>query len=402
MDYTCDEVNDLFTRLSGQISPTMAQKRAGIGPWYAGTPKGEWVDGQGVVLNSLVFERTVPTDDGDEWVDMNVSNPDSSPAVDQCTLDPEIINFGQSSRSMRVQRRNIQTNDICVEDLRSDFQIAQVLSQMMTNLEFVKNYVWESRFRREYNRLAEHVITEDGSWDVNASSFDPANPPTSRLTNGTLERIYDYLIMNGANIDGSVGTGAGGRPIFDLYTDPNTSRDLRRQDPELREDFRFAFMGAGIDAPLLQMRGDAFAWDGFRHVYDSYPLRYEIVNGAQVFIPPFLDPVSATKGVKQELNTAYIYATYQISQVHITNGFRALIPRPVTNPGGKLMFDPVNYMGDFQWLNIKDKKCNPRGQKGFFDAVFASASEPGNTWNMFVIHHLNCPPQREMKFTCYS
>lgn len=399
LDYNCDEVVDFFIRESGRIGGRMAQKRGVIGPWQAGTPRGEWEDGKGVVLSSLVFERTVPADVGDEWTDINPSG--TTEGSDQCTMDPEIIEFGQSTRSMRIQRRNIQTNDICVEDLRSDYQIAQVLSQMATNLEFVTNYVWETRYRREYIRLAEHHITENGDWDITQTAFDPANPATSRLTNGTLERIYDYLILNGVGVDGSIGTGSGGRPIFDLYTDPNTSRDLRRQDPELREDFRFAFMGQGINSPLLEMRGDSFAYDGYRHVFD-FPYRYEIVDGAERQVQPYADPIAASKGVKQDVNPAYLYATYQRSVVHIPTVFRSLVPAPISNPGGKLHFDPVNYMGQFDFLVIKDKKCNPRGQKGFFDAVFASASEPGNTWQGFVIDHLNCAPIRDLKPSCYS
>ena len=397
MDYTCDEVTDFFIRESGRIGGRMAAKKGVIGPWMAGTPRGTWEDGKGVVLNSLVFERTVPTDDGDEWGDMAPSDTNQG----QCDMDPEIIEFGQSTRSMRIQRRNIQTTDICVEDLRSDYEIAQVLSQMASNLEFATNYVWESRYRREYIRLAEHHVTENGSWDITQTSFNPANPPTSRLTNGTLERIYDYLILNGAAVDGSVGTSGGGRPVFDLYTDPNTSRDLRRQDPELREDFRFAFMGKGIDSPLLAMRGDAFAFDGYRHVYD-FPFRYEIVGGQIRQVHPYADPVAASKGVKQDINPAYLYATYQKSVVHIPTLFRSLVPQPLSTMGGGVKFDAVSYMGDFDFLVIKDKKCNPRGQKGFFDAVFASASEPGNTWQGFVIDHLNCAPLRKLLPSCYS
>lgn len=402
LDYTCDEVVDFFIRETGRFSPTMAQKRGVIGAWQAGTPRGEWVDGQGVVLNSLVFERTVPLDNGDEWTDTNPSAGDGIGfGDDQCTLNPEIVKFGQTTRSMRVQRRNIQTNDICVEDLRSDFQVAQVLGQMMVNLEYISSYVWETRYRREYIRLAEHHITERGNMDISATTFNPANPPTSRLLNGTLERIYDYLMLNGAGVDGSIGTGAGGRPIFDLYTDPNTSRDLIRQDPALREDFRFAFEGTGINSPLLQQRGDMKSYDGFRHVFD-YPYRYEIVGGVERQVHPYADPTLATKGVKQDINSAYLYATYQRSVVHIPTVFRSLVPRPITNPGGKLHFDAVNYMGLFDFLVIKDKKCNPRGQKGFFDAVFASASEPGKTWHGFVIDHLNCPPLRNLLPSCYS
>jgi hypothetical protein len=76
--------------------------------------------------------------------------------------------------------------------------------------------------------------------------------------------------------------------------------------------------------------------------------------------------------------------------------------RPITNPGGGSKFDPVNYMGEFQWMNIRDVKCNRHGNKGFFDALFTSASDPGQTWHGFAIMHLNCAPVRNLRPSCYS
>jgi hypothetical protein len=67
-----------------------------------------------------------------------------------------------------------------------------------------------------------------------------------------------------------------------------------------------------------------------------------------------------------------------------------------------VQFDYYSHMGDFQFLVIKDKKCNPRGELGFFDALFASASEPGHTELGFVIRHLNCQPLRTLRPSCYS
>jgi hypothetical protein len=59
-------------------------------------------------------------------------------------------------------------------------------------------------------------------------------------------------------------------------------------------------------------------------------------------------------------------------------------------------------MGEFQFLVIYDKECNPRGELGFFDALYASASQPGHTYLGYAIAHLNCPPLRTPKTSCYS
>jgi len=391
MDYTCDEVTNAFIAQEGLLNDKIYSKAAPTGPWIASTPRAEWKDGMGLIQNNLMWERTVPTDDGDEWIDAVLSDG----ANDACELTPELVEFGQTEREMRLQRRNIQTQEFCVEDLRNDFAIEKVAQGIDKNLTFITQFVWESRNRREYIRLSEHKVTERGSVDLNATSFSGANPPTSRLTWGTLEEIYNYLLADGAGVAG-MGKTANGRPVFDLYTDMNTARDLMRQDPELREDFRFAYQGDGINSPLLATLGAGYVYNGFRIVIDPFPVRQDVVGGVITNRAPYADPVATTKGKKQNVNPQYLYAQTQISVIHIPTVFTQRVPRPIGNIGS-MKFDPVSYMGDFKFLNIRDKLCNPRGTKGFFDAVFASASDPGDTHLGYAIWHLNCAPFRRQR-----
>lgn len=390
MDYECDAVISHFIKETGRIGPTIYSKAAPTSPWIAATPRAEWQDGMGIIQKNLMWERTVPTNDGDEWTDLTTSDGASE---DACVLTPELLEFGQTERTMRLQRRNIQTDDFCVEDLRSDFMIEKTLNGVIDNLKYASKYVWENRDQDEYIRLAEHKVTEKAVIDLNATSFDAGAPPTSRLTLGTLEQIYQWLIYDGAE---AVGMTGGNAPIFSLFTDMNTSQDLIRQDPEVREDFRYANPGA-LTAPLGAARSHA----GFKHVFNAIQPRWDIVGGEWVRRMPFKNPEATTKGKKQDINPTYIYAEYADSIVHVKNVFTQRVPRPIGKLG-PIKFNPVNYMGDFQFLVILDKLCNPRGQKGFFDAVFASASDPGHTEFGFVVRHKSCPPMRHLKTSCYS
>jgi hypothetical protein len=392
--YTCDEVNNMFLAESGRIGPSLAKRVVPSGPWLNIIPRAQWEDGMGVVHNSMVWERTLPNNNGDEWVQMN---PSDGAGTDQCTLTPEILKFGQTLRSMRKFTRNIRTDWFCVEDLRDDFSIAKMLGGVQSNLSQVTDYVWENRNQDEYIRLAEHKITENGSFDVNASSFNPATPPTSKLTVGTLRQVYQWLVADGVGIEGAIGTSDGGHPVLSLFTDMNTDLDLIQQDPAVRRDFQYS-----DPTKLSQPFGMAHSWDNYKHVFNRFQPRYEIVGGQYVRIQPYKEPESTTKGWKRQLNPAYIYASYADSIVVIPSVYTMQVPRPITSPGGGLKFDPVNYMGDFAWLNIKDVKCNPRGTKGFFDAVYTSASDPGQTWFGVVIRHKNCSPLRVLKSDCYE
>lgn len=394
-DYTCDEVNNLFLAETGRYGPNIAKRAIPAGPWLspAAVPSAEWEDGMGLVHNSLIWERTLPTNTGSEWTD----NAFSDGTTDACNLTPEELVFGQTSRSFRRQSREITTPWICLEDLRDDFNIAKFLDGMKSNLTAVSEFVWQNRNQDEYIRLAEHKVTENGSFNIEATSFSGAAPPTSRLLNGTLEQIYQYLVADGAAIDGSIGTTDGGMPVLSLFTDFNTDRDLIRQDPELRADFRYADPDM-----LVKPFGMARSYNGFKHVFNPYQPRYEISGGNYVRVQQFKDPEATTKGQKRIINPAYLYATYAMSIIVIPSVYTRRVPKPITSPGGGVTFKPQNYMGEFRWLNIADVKCNRLGNKGFFDALFSSASDPGSTWHGFCILHLNCPPLRNLKPSCYS
>lgn len=396
--YTCDFVRDSIIRLTNQMSDRFYGKGATIGPWQASTPRGTWPDGQGDIINNIMWERMVPSDNGDEWVD---KIPSDNAGGDSCNPDPETLRWGQTTRPMRIQRRRIKTEHICFEDLRSSFLYDRFMAALQRNLKFDSDYVWDSRARDEYIRLAEHKLTENSSFNISATSTSPANPPTSTLTWGSLEQIWDFLEAEGADQNGVVMgySKANDRPIFDLFTDSTTIRNLIRVDPELREDFRFAYEGEGINSPLLMTRGSSFTYNGFRLVNDRNIRRFDIVNGVKVNRPKYAAPTDATKGVKQDVNPLWLYAKYQTSVVHIPAVYTQLA---LSTKGGidGMGFNPVSWMGDFSFLIIQDEVCNPYMNKGFFDALFASASEPGLTHLGFTIDHLRCSPKRTLITTC--
>lgn len=398
---TCNDIKNAFFALSGQVSPRLYNKVAPLDPWISQVPKGEWPMGLGLVINNMMLERTVTdSETGTEWVNATLSGSgDTATQNNNCLPTPEVLKFGQTLRPMQIARRNIQTEDFCINDLSTDFQIEKVLANVMDILAFVTEWVWSNRFQNEYYNQADHKITETSSgFDINATTHDATIPPTSRLLNGTLEQVYIRLIQDGAYLDeGAIGRGMNDQPIFQLFTDATSSRDLIRQDPELRMDFRYADPDR-----LINPLGTPYSYNGYKHVWLKYPPRYEIVGGAYVRVYPFTAPTATTKGWKREVNAAYLYATYQTSFIFIPKVFTCLYERPKTNPGGGVKFNYASHMGEFTFRVIEDKACNPRGELGFFDALYASASEPGNTYLGWAIMHLNCPPLRTPKPSCYS
>jgi hypothetical protein len=323
----CENIKNAFYALTGQVSPRLYNRISINDPWVAYVEKGEWPTGMGFTINSMMLERTLTDiEDNSKWV---TATPSVSGTNNNCLPTPEILQFGQTLTPFTMARRNIQTENFCINDLQNDFMIAQTLSNVMDQLETVTEWVWSNRFQNEYLNTAGHHIIETGSGAIAdaparflPTSLQGAHPPAD--WQGTLEQIYTQLVLDGAVATaGAIGKGANDQPIFALFTDAVTSRDLIRQDPELRMDFRYS-----DPDKLIDTLGTPYSYNGFKHVWLKFPPRYD-TSGIRVY--PYLPATATTVGVKREVNPGYIYAKWQISFVFIPTVFTCLYERPSTN-----------------------------------------------------------------------
>jgi hypothetical protein len=388
--YSCSDVHNAFLYLENQISSRIWNKVGPIDNWIGRTARGEFPKGMGFTINSMMLERTITTsEDGTEWVTAVPSTTNANAQnADNCNPTPEVLTFGQTLRPFTLARRNIQTEEFCINDLQYDFQIGKVLGNVMDMLTHVSEWVWMNRMQNTYSDSCNHKITVKLAGDTDSTTFDATSPPTARLNWPTLENIYQFLVLEGATGEGAIGyVMSTNQPVFSLFTDAMTSRDLIRQDPDLRMDFRYA-----DPQVLLNTPGAPYSYNGFKVDWIKFPPRWEIVGGAYKRIYPYDPKVAATKGFNQPVSNSYRFATFQDSFIFIPTVHTMLYENPDTSPGDGVKFDFASHMGVFKFLVIKDRICNPRGEKGFFDALFASASEPGQTYLGFVLRHLNCGP----------
>jgi hypothetical protein len=138
----------------------------------------------GLTQTSMTFERMLPADDNETWTDVAVSNG----KLNNCLPATEILKWGQTLRTWNLQKIAKQSEDFCIEDLRSAFELQKILTLFTQGLGTVTKRVLENRNQNEYVRLSQFKITEgpQAGFNIDTTAFDPANPPTSRLTNGTL------------------------------------------------------------------------------------------------------------------------------------------------------------------------------------------------------------------------
>ena len=174
----CENIKNAFYALTGQVSPRLYNRISINDPWVGYVEKGEWPTGMGFTINSMMLERTLTdSETGTEWVAATPSGSGDTPtANNNCLPTPEVLKFGQTLTPFTMYRRNIQTENFCINDLQNDFMIAQTLSNVMDQLETVTEWVWSNRFQNEYMALCDHKITErQTGFDINGTSFNFAN-----------------------------------------------------------------------------------------------------------------------------------------------------------------------------------------------------------------------------------
>lgn len=76
------------------------------------------------------------------------------------------------------------------------------------------------------------------------------------------------------------------------------------------------------------------------------------------------------------VNESYYTAELEESFIVHPEVMESLIPAPISSAGSGTNFNPVNYRGDFKFLNIAHRTENPDGTWGYYRGVLASGSKP--------------------------
>lgn len=395
----CNALSDLFTRESGRIAPTLQKRMVGKSLFLDQIKRGPFPDGMGTTISVLTVERSFTTDaDDGAWTAITASTGSGNGT---CLPAVSALTFGQTPRTFALYRKALESPDICLEDLRTDFQINQQLGASIDALTDAVQWELEKHAINEY--IAQmppgHILVVNAAMTPNVTTgviaFSP--PPTSPLTQGVLDTTYNNTMRD------SFGDGAAGRSgaayVFTLVCSPETSRNLIKQNADIRQDWRYAFMGDKMESPLLMGYGVDRSYGNYAHYIVSHMPRYDITGGGATLVRRnYWVQSSTTKGYKYEVNSLYLAAAYEISIVFNPKVYEWLVPGAINAPGGTTRFNTPDYFpASVKWLNIPDRVCNPDGTIGFFRAVLASASMPVHPEYGWVFFHLRCGPSLDQQ-----
>lgn len=396
----CDPVVDYLQEESGRyIADLIARRVFGESPWMTLIRRGEFPAGMGYQISRLVYERTAPTVAEPVWHDMQINDGQEGGL---CLPPADKIGVGSTTYNFNLKRRVIDGPDFCAEDLRYKFSAMQQLNDIADTLVDYVKIEWEIRDRHEYFRSVKHkvVLTACGSAATSTSttaSTYPAACPNGTLDLSTLAYWRIRLIRDGAGRTALMRIN--NAPILTAITSAETSGNILRLNSTLRTDLNYAYMGSQAGALVLAAFGTQYTLGGFVFIDDMFPRRFTCVAGVATEVAAF-ELQAATKGQKAEIRSAWMTAPTEESFLFDPEVFVQLVPRPITNPAARFSFDPVNYTGDWAALNIPDRKCNPRLQILYHQAIMAAATSLLHPERGVAFLHTRCDPQCTLQTSC--
>ncbi|MCC7375398.1 MAG: hypothetical protein IT581_12155 [Verrucomicrobiales bacterium] len=241
----------------------------------------------------------------------------------------------------------------------------------------------------EHKWVANSAMTEfTFTWDAGGNVYMNATAePTSKLTPNMLRsRVYNQYLL------GAIEGGAEGYDRLELHTDVDTLHALQKEDPYLKELWRFGDFGP---ANKEYWKYGFTGWVGDYMVKTfRFPVRFNKISATRYQVVFPYKNVAADEGIKSIPNPDYQRAQYQWSFINNRRAIRVLpfnpeavnqtMPFLVRDFGGKWRFVMNDLGADASGRAID----NSRGNKGKFIADFRLAAKPEHPEWMELIFHL--------------
>lgn len=439
-DSALTAIDAALVQEAGRIGSDIHKRTLHTSAWMDLIKQTPFPEGMGYTQQTLIYDRALPTTDaagnsaGVAWANIAITETSdtlgtslsgstqpnqplakaadqfagdrggdlSNPATDLEVSQRSYINFSRKLKPYTLRRANVESPKISLEDLRFAAHRQDQLRAIMDLMTEATSYTWENRYRDEYERLAGNLVsaqttgsvvsaTVDGNGDgTSAQAFEDVAvagtldlttsgvgntdiSPDANISNALLDKVYYQNVRKGAGRD-AYGR-ENGRPVFALVCSSEASYALQTE-AGFRDDVRY---NAARVSELIAPLGVEKSFRGYYHMVDDLAPRYTIAVGVLTRVLPY----TTASGIVAD-NPAYETAPIEAAFILHSEVMESQIPNPFSGSNG-VTFDPCDYKGKFNWLNIRSEDRNPDGTSGFFRGVLASASKPIKTEFGYVI-----------------
>jgi len=364
---------------------SIARRGRIISPFSTVMKKAEWPKEYGHQLTSVVQERTIPSG-GIESLALDLTTGGwnqlaASSGGDCHPAQTDSIAYKTTSATWHLSTKAFNSTDICMDDLRAAYEIADQAAGVMDNFEKNLIDVMTERDRHVYTYYAGHKVIAMCGFPESATAAFPLQLPTFAISQNVLSKYRKVLIRDGAGESGAYAK-ANGAPVFLAFMSSEAQETLFMNDTNLRNDLRWA-----KPDQLLEPYGIDRSYGGFFHMIDDKMPRWTYNNSTLVYdrVPFYL----LSNGVAI-VNPAYENAPYEDCIIWHPDAITRHVPAAFTG-AGDIRFTPNDYYGKIRFLNIPNATTNPDGNNGFFRAVVQVGYKPNLTAYAVVIRFLRCP-----------
>lgn len=347
----CSNVFDIMPVATEFLSPEIYKRATFDSVYDTLIQRGIFEPNTGLTHTTFTVLNSAPTGVTAAWDTVTTTGIAGGPNT--CDTTYNQVNVGFKSEQYYPFKRGWKGPLLCKDDLYFDHQPEAFLEGYIQNL---ANYVrldWEYHLQRTYaRRVPIYVASATFGTPVAANATLTAAAATSELTLEMLEQLAAQLIQNRATLPDSYGfvslTDVG--PTFSLDIGMEMSQKLVRNDPNYRQDIRWA-------EPSLFMKriGATKVIQNFRHLVNVLPMRFTHDGTKYVEVPRWADlsgGSNITKGTAQDINPNWVNpatAPYEAAVVLSPEVFQADIVRP-QSAVGSLSWSPYGYQGEWKWV----------------------------------------------------
>lgn len=348
--------------------------------------KNIWPDESGDEVTRVIFERSGST--GGTWVPVDQT-------VNQCAPTPARITPATTERSAGLERFTIESDPLCVTNVRSFYKFQQQVEETKSNMSDEIRDVWIKQNRDKYRAALTHHLIATSAFTAATTNASYANTrATSPLTQKMLDEIRFTLMRNNAGKKNAYSM-VDGAPIFSVIMSPEQQQWLLQGNTRIANDRHYS-----EPSSLLKPYGVERSYAGWFHVIDLQAPRYNFENGTYAE-QPFYEDSAATHGTKEDPSDEYLNADYEEVFVFCPEVVEQLIPVPLSSMGAGTKVDPWDHMGVMKWMNEYDPECNRMKENGWWAGSLMAAYMPLKPQYGFSIMVKRCPQDLEL-LTCAS
>lgn len=389
MALTCRSFTDFLSRRSEHLDDLIIRSLHPVDTWIGHVNVGRFKAQDGVEHTFDRFENVFPDLRG-AWEDVTAASCVGQP----CDPSETKIGLGFTRDSYKLQRKSYATDLFCFDQILSADRAKQQFAHVIRTLRRASSLITSHRFRTEALRIAKYkwvtanntLLPSTMTWDSTMTFLSVSNAPTSKISARHLQRRVQPQIREGAL---SEDINRNTQPMLEFVTDMDEVWNMVEGNPELTDHWRFTNFE---DASKYHRYGWVGKLGNYGLRADWTSLRFNkvgpdpLVAGNTLFqlVFPYTN-VAATEGLKEQVNSDYDNAQYQLDFIWHRMAMTSLV-RDTTAINPEMPFAMRDFAGRWQFVmdNLTcgtDPNGNPiavdnaRRNKGKFIADWAYATK---------------------------